>query len=363
MLRETIRVSRINKGLSIKETAIGIGIDASLMSRIERGERLPTETQLNALAEVLGLKKELLIRSWLEEKVFNVLNSHPDLAPEVLKAMESRVEYLSGPNFLKQPAIDLKVSVMLERIDSFRSRWQAIKPPTGLQLQKMQKQFRLSNTFESNRIEGNTLTLQETFLVIQEGLTISGKTLHEHLEALNHLEALEFIGEIVSDKLPLTEYRLRQIHQLILKGIDRQNAGVWRRVPVRISGSSHIPPEPWQLGKLMEDYFVFYEQNSHRLHPVILAAEMHERLVSIHPFKDGNGRTSRLVMNLILLQHGYTLATLKGSTEKRMAYYKALESVHKKSDPTPFYRIICRAAEESLKEHLHLAGDPTPESE
>jgi Fic family protein len=362
MLKHIIREQRISKGLSIKDVAARMGIDPSLMSRYERGERLPTQEHIAALSEVFALEKETLLRGWLEEKVFGVLNTYPDLAPEVLRAMESRVEYLSGPNYLKQPAPNAAVRALLDSIDALRTRWLAKKPLSETQLQKMRVHFSLSNTYESNRIEGNTLTLQETFLVVQEGLTIGGKTLHEHLEAINHQEALEFIGDMVSGHLALNEFRLRQIHQLVLKGIDRQNAGIWRKVPVRIGGSSHIPPEPWQIPKLMEDYFVFYEQNAHKLHPVVLAAEMHERLVSIHPFIDGNGRTSRLVMNLILLQHGYTLATLKGSPAQRTSYYKALEAVQKNSNPSPFYKLICKAVKESLAEHLYLAGDTTPES-
>jgi Fic family protein len=107
----------------------------------------------------------------------------------------------------------------------------------------------------------------------------------------------------------------------------------------------------------MEDYFIYYEQNRTRLHPVLLAAEMHERLVTIHPFIDGNGRTSRLVMNFILLQNGYTIANLKGNLENRLAYYAALQKVQLNHDSTDFYTLIIDHALASLKEHLMLAGE------
>jgi len=180
---------------------------------------------------------------------------------------------------------------------------------------KIQEALAIEYTYESNRIEGNTLTLQETQLVIEKGLTISGKPLKEHLEAINHKEAIDFITDLVKEKEPLNERNLLQIHSIILKSIDKINAGRYRKVPVLISGSTHTPPQPYLVQKLMEDYFLFYEENKSSLHPVVLSAEMHERLVTIHPFIDGNGRTSRLVMNLILLQNGFPIANIKGDTE------------------------------------------------
>ena len=181
--------------------------------------------------------------------------------------------------------------------------------------------------YESNRIEGNTLTLRETLLVINEGMTISGKSMREHLEAINHKEAILFIDDLVSQKVDLSEYVLKQIHGIVLYGIDRENAGVYRKLPVAIAGSKHLPPQPYLLQDLMEKYFQFYNQEKEHLHPVVLAAEMHERLVTIHPFIDGNGRTARLIMNLILLQYGFPLAIIGGDYDSRMAYYDALEKV------------------------------------
>lgn len=161
---------------------------------------------------------------------------------------------------------------------------------------------------------------------------------------------------MVTRKIDFSEHVLKQIHQLILKGIDARNAGVYRSVPVRISGSKHIPPEPYMINKMMEDYFHFYKLKKIILHPVILAAEMHVRLVSIHPFIDGNGRTSRLVMNLILLLNGYTIVNLKGDLPSRQRYYKALESVQVNHESEDFYSLITEFAKDSLKQHIELAG-------
>jgi Fic family protein len=176
----------------------------------------------------------------------------------------------------------------------------------------------------------------------------------EHLEAINHQEAIDWVMTLVRGKEGLDKRNLLSLHHLILKSVDSRNAGKYRDVPVRIGGSEHVPPQPYLIGKLMEDYFIHYEKQQAKLHPVLLAAEMHERLVSIHPFIDGNGRTSRLVMNFILLRHGYTLANLKGDEESRMAYYQALERVQLDADPEPFYHLILDRVKESLEEHLEL---------
>ena len=194
--------------------------------------------------------------------------------------------------------------------------------------------------YESNRIEGNTLTLRETQLVINEGMTISGKSMREHLEAINHKEAILFVDDLVSQKVDLSEYVLKQIHGIVLYGIDRENAGVYRKLPVAIAGSKHLPPQPYLLQDLMDGYFQFYNQSKDHLHPVVLAAEMHERLVTIHPFIDGNGRTSRLIMNLILLQYGFPLAIIGGDYDSRMAYYDALEKVQTENNKEDFILLV-----------------------
>jgi Fic family protein len=244
----------------------------------------------------------------------------------------------------------------LEQLTQLQEQWKQSKPLDALQLQKLKSYFNLAYTYESNRIEGNTLSLQETNLVINEGITVGGKTLQEHLEAINHQEAIHFIEELLFTAQPFNQSILLQLHRLILMGIDTKNAGTYRKVEVRISGSKHIPPNALQVAALMEGYFEFYELNKRTLHPVILAAEMHERLVSIHPFIDGNGRTARLVMNLILLQNGYTLVNIKGNLKNRLKYYQALEQVQLNHEHTEFFKLILSSAEKSLLQHLELAG-------
>jgi Fic family protein len=127
-------------------------------------------------------------------------------------------------------------------------------------------------------------------------------------------------------------------------------------VPVIISGSAHKPPQPYLIDKQMEDVFAFYNINKGKIHPVILASEMHQKIVTVHPFIDGNGRTCRLIMNLILLQNGYTIANLKGNNTARLGYYKALESIQIKNSTLDFHSLIVNTTIDSLKEHIELAG-------
>ncbi len=219
---------------------------------------------------------------------------------------------------------------------------------------KVVKALEIEYTYESNKIEGNTLTLQETALVIEKGLTVGGKTLNEHLEAINHTHAIDFIKEVVQKREPITERLIMEIHALILKGIDNRNAGKYRDVPVMISGAKHVPPQPYAVPIEMENLMKWYNENKDKVHPIVLSAEMHERLVTIHPFTDGNGRTSRLLMNLILLQHGYPIAILKGDSDNRLKYYNALEVAQTENNKEPFINFVVETVKDSINRILTI---------
>lgn len=244
---------------------------------------------------------------------------------------------------------------ILSEIDALKARLDVLRK--GLDNAAITEALKVEFLYESNRIEGNTLTLRETQLVINEGITISGKSMREHLEAINHKEAILFVEDIVQQRTEFSEYILKQIHALVLHSIDRDNAGQYRKVPVMIAGSKHVPPQPYLLQSLMEDYFIFYHTYKDKLHTVVLAAEMHERLVTIHPFIDGNGRTSRLIMNLILLQKGYPLAIIAGDYESRMAYYDALEKVQREPDKASFMGFIAEIVREGLIRYIQVLGN------
>lgn len=352
-LGKALKAFRKEKKLTIVEVSGLTGIDQALLSKYENSKRTPSENHLKKIASGLEVDIEELNKYLLVEKIVNLVRYEANFQ-SVMMVAEARVEYLRSQDVFDVPKLTLDQQHELWLIDNLKEKWQSEKPLKGIQLQKMQEYFNIKYTYDSNRIEGNTLSLQETQLVINKGFTISGKSMKEHLEAINHAEAIDFMIDMVSGREEINKRNLLDIHRLVLKSIDTENAGKYRTVPVMISGSEHVPPQPYLIEKMMEDYFNHYEKQKKIMHPVILAAEMHERLVSIHPFIDGNGRTSRLLMNFILLKNGYTVAILKGDQESRIAYYKALEKVQTDNDPSAFYDIIIKCTLDSLKEHLKM---------
>lgn len=246
---------------------------------------------------------------------------------------------------------NVKLNELLVQADTLKSELNACR---DWDQESVQEALNIEYTYDSNRIEGNTLTLRETDLVIHKGLTVAGKSLVEHLEAINHYEAVEMIRDLAQQKMVLTNFSLLSLHSLVLRGIDKNNAGQFRCVPIMISGSRHTPPQPWQLNKLMEDFFHFYSEHKELLHPIILAAELHEQLVTIHPFIDGNGRTARLLMNLVLLQHDFPIAIIHGDTETRLAYYAALEKCNLEQNKEDFHCLIAQVVINSQQHLLQL---------
>ena len=247
------------------------------------------------------------------------------------------------------------IKELLKEVDALKKQLSALRPLPEEALKKIQDALDIEYTYESNRIEGNTLTLQETALVVNEGVTISGKSMREHLEAINHTEAINYIKDIAKQDIEISERTIKEIHALILHGIDRENAGRYRTVPVMISGSTHMPPQPYLIEKQMEDFLIRFKQmEEEKVHPVLVAAYLHDELVRIHPFIDGNGRTSRLLMNLYLLRNGYVIITLKGSNDAKVSYYMALEKSHTEDLPEDFQKLVAKAEIAALKKYLSI---------
>jgi Fic family protein len=250
-----------------------------------------------------------------------------------------------------------QLNVLLSQVDELKTELSNKRPLPKEALNKIQEALDIEYTYESNRIEGNTLTLQETALVVNEGVTIGEKPMREHLEAINHAEAIAFIKEIAQDKIEITERLIKEIHAIILHAIDRSNAGRYRTVPVMISGSTHIPPQPYLIEPQMEAFIRNYnDMVDKNEHPVIIAAYLHDELVKIHPFIDGNGRTSRLLMNLYLLSKGYIIVNLKGDNESKRKYYEALEKSHTQNNPIDFYTLVAQNESDALTKYLNLVG-------
>ncbi len=220
-------------------------------------------------------------------------------------------------------------------VDALKAELDKRRPLTQGELQRLRDEFLVEYTYNSNAIEGNTLTLQETALVL-EGITIDQKPLKDHLEAVGHRDAFLYVQELVQNRVPFSESIIKQIHALVL--MDRpEDRGIYRRIPVRIMGAYHEPPDPILVQEQMEKLVAEFERNK-KMHPVERAALFHLKFEGIHPFVDGNGRTGRLILNLMLMQAGYPPINVKYSDRKR--YYDAFDAYYRNSDATVMYSIL-----------------------
>ncbi|EKD59051.1 MAG: hypothetical protein ACD_56C00003G0002 [uncultured bacterium] len=240
-----------------------------------------------------------------------------------------------------------------KRIDDKLTLLNSFRPLPVSAVKKLKEQFEIEMTYNSNAIEGNSLTLKETYLVINEGLTIKGKPLKDHLEAKNHQEALEYLYDLVEQdkKNTFSENLIRSLNQIVQQNIDKEWAGRYRNSGVIIGGSDHKPPEALEIPKLMRNLIDWVGDNKKKIHPVELASILHHKLVYIHPFFDGNGRTSRLAMNIILMQSGFPLVIVLKNDRKK--YYKTL-SLADKGDYASFANFIARAVERTLDIYLKI---------
>jgi len=226
----------------------------------------------------------------------------------------------------------------LNLITNKKGELDKLRPLPPELVKNLEDWFRVELTYSSNAIEGNTLSRAETALVIEKGITVDGKTLNEHLEAINHAQALSYIKTLETEKRKdLKEADIMDIHRIILSRIDDSNAGRYRTVPVRIAGSTAIMPNPVKVPELMNEFINWLNaQNSDNVAKI--AAEAHYKLVSIHPFVDGNGRTARLLMNLLLMQEGYPPAIIR--KEDRRIYINAIEKAQLGGADQDYYNLI-----------------------
>jgi len=238
-----------------------------------------------------------------------------------------------------------------DRIIKKKNELDKLRPFPKAALQNLREQIIIEWTYNSDAIEGNSLTLRETKLVLQDGLTISGKSLREHLETINHKEAIDFVEKLVRKKSNINSLAIRQIHSLILSKIDDEEAGKYRNVKVFISGSKHVFPEAIEVPALMSDFDKWLKKKNTKQNIIEYAAEAHFKLVDIHPFVDGNGRTARLLMNLILMKYGFPPAVILKVDRKK--YYNCLEKGHK-HDLEDLFNFIGRSADGALTMWLEM---------
>jgi Fic family protein len=235
---------------------------------------------------------------------------------------------------------------LLRKIDEKKHRLDNLRPLPRDAVQKLLEDIRLRHTYHSDAIEGNTLTLQETKLVLEEGITIGGKPLKDHIEARNDAEAFDFMVQLVQQKTPFSQESIQQIHDIVTKGLLK-DAGKYRIGNVRITGSSMTPPSYTKIVSLMDGYI--HTIKTLHSHPLKKVAYIHHQLVWIHPFFDGNGRVARLLTNLFFMQQGYPPIVLK--QDQRKTYYYVLRQADN-GHLSPLAEFIAKAMNESLQLYL-----------
>ncbi len=239
---------------------------------------------------------------------------------------------------------------LLARIDEKMKRLDSMRPIPADALGKLHGEMRLAHTYHSNAIEGNTLTLQETKLVLEEGLTIGGKSLREHIEASNNAKAFDLMEELAKKKRSIDQITIQKIHEIVTKGI-LDDAGRYRTRNVRIAGAVKASPDWSKIMKLMDELIEKIAESKE--HPVETTSFLHHRFVEIHPFSDGNGRVARLLMNLYLIARDYPTVVLK--KEERGKYYKSLKTADA-GNLASFANFIAKAVNENLTLYLSISG-------
>lgn len=244
----------------------------------------------------------------------------------------------------------MKYTNQTNKIDELKAKIDKYRPLNDNAVKQLKEFYRVGLTYASNALEGNSLTEVETKVILEDGLTIGGKSLREHQEVIGHSEAYDLLYTL-SQGSSITENNIKELHRLFYHRIDEANAGTYRKAKVLISGSEFIPPAPNKVGKLMRELIAALPKMRAKYHPVEFAAMLHKEFVEIHPFVDGNGRTARLLMNLALIQAGYVITIIPPIV--RRDYIQSLETAHT-GDSVPFVNFITSMTYESMKDYLRL---------
>jgi len=245
----------------------------------------------------------------------------------------------------------MDVKQLFTDIDSRKAALASYRPLTQGETERLRDEFIIMFTYNSNAIEGNTMSLDETALVLREGVTIDGKALKEHMELIGHRDACLFVEELVRAPTPLMEKTILDIHSLVLMD-RREDRGVYRRVPVTITGSKAELPQPWAVPIEMEQLLAYYHSEMRDMHPAERAALFHLRFESIHPFIDGNGRTGRLLMNLELMKDGFPPIDIK--FQDRARYINCFHAWNSSRDAGPMTELTGEYMASRLEEYLRI---------
>jgi Fic family protein/DNA-binding XRE family transcriptional regulator len=344
-MKNLLKNAREQKQLKTRELSQLLGIDQALISKFESGSRKPTREQVLKLATILEIDYETIMITWLKEKILYEIGDE-NLALQALSQAQEEIQKLRNNSI---NSVSKALQQLLDEIDAIKVKLDRFRQ---FESRNVIHRVELEFIFESNRLEGNTLTLQETELVINQGMTIAGKTMKEHLEVINHMEAISYVRGIVEKSTAFTEKDLLAIHYILSRGIQLDDAGKYRKTAILQEPSEgfHSPAE--LITKEMEELFNWYESHKNTTHPVLLAAEIHLKIKNIMPFGTNNGKTARLAQNLILLQHGYVVASNKGDTDNKVNYENLLRMAQNSTGKESFLLFIGQTEKECLEQYI-----------
>ena len=255
----------------------------------------------------------------------------------------------------------MEIKKLLQRIDEYKKLMDTRRPLAPQEVKSLDDYYRVGLTYTSNALEGNTLTIIETKVVIEDGITVGGKPLKCCWEAVGHAKAYDFMLQVARAKpLVCTEEIILKLHHLFYSGLDAENAGKYRDTQVFISGTEYVPPPAAEVSPLMAKFVAELNEKRQTLHPVLLSAFAHRKLVDIHPFVDGNGRTARLLMNLILINNGYQIVSIPPVL--RNEYIGALTATRFGNPPSDerFFKLIAQCEIESQKDFCRMFSIEIP---
>lgn len=242
---------------------------------------------------------------------------------------------------------------LLQKADSYKQKISSARPLAKEELKSLDDYFRIGFTYSSNALEGNTLTISETKILLEDGITVGGRPSKDCYEAVGHGAAYDFMLELARQQdMCITEDTIKKLHRLFYQKVDDNQAGQYRSVQVYISGTEYIPPAPDEIPQLMKHLTDQIRSSRGTLHPIELAAMAHKRLVDIHPFIDGNGRTARLLMNFILVNAGYGVVSIPPIL--RNDYINALSASRRLNDMEPFFKLIVECVIETERDYCRL---------
>ncbi|MBF4491403.1 helix-turn-helix domain-containing protein [Flavobacterium sp. JLP] len=329
-----LKNARERKGLKTREVAQLLGIDQALISKFESGTRKPTKDQISKLAKLLEIDLETLMIAWLKEKILYEIGDEEFALKALILAEQEIQKNKKETNSI----IISSFQTILDEIEILKNKIQSFN---HFELRQISKTLELEFIFKSIFLNGNPLTMEETKLVINDGLTINGKSMHNHLEAINFQETILYIKDLSQKKTALNEKEFLFIHNLIFRGIESENSGKYKNDLL--------------ITREMNLFFNWYESHKNNIHPIILAAEAHLKILEINPFETGNLQMAHLTLNWILLQNNYTYTSIEGNQNSITEYFSVLEESKIKNDKSIFIHYILRIEKQNLKRAVQLS--------